>query len=158
DRISAEGEIVVRDTSGATVFADIAELDAELRDGLVRGAQLVTEGNVKLAAVEARRVGDRYNALSKAVYSPCTVCAAEPTPLWAIRARRVTHDPAEKIIHYENATFLVFGVPVAWLPYFRHPDPTVDRASGVLVPSFLSSSTFGRALKLPYYWVIDPYS
>ena len=157
-RISAEGEIVVRDPSGATVFADTAELDADLREGLVRGARTVITGDVKLAAVEARRVGDRYNALQKAVYSPCRVCPGDPTPLWAIRARRVIHDEVEKVIHYENATFLVFGVPVAWLPYFQHPDPTVDRTSGFLVPSFLSSSTFGRAVKLPYYWVIDPYS
>jgi len=158
DRISAEGDIVLRDKSGATVFANIADLDAELQDGLVRGAQSVITGDVKLAAVAARRVGDRYNALSKAVYSPCRVCASDPTPLWSIRARRVIHDEAERVIHYENATFLIFGVPVAYLPYFRHPDPTVDRASGFLVPSFLSSSIYGRAVKIPYYWVIDPHS
>lgn len=157
-RIAAEGDLVLRDPSGATVFADTAELDADLREGLVRGAQSVLAGNVKLAAVEARRVDDRYNALSKAVYSPCEVCASKPTPLWAIRARRVIHDQVENVIHYENATFLVFGVPVAWLPYFRHPDPTVDRASGLLVPSFLSSSIFGYGIKVPYYWVLDPYS
>lgn len=158
DRISAEGDIVLRDSSGATVFADVADLDAELQDGLVRGAQSVITGNVKLAAVEARRVGDRYNALSKAVYSPCKVCASSPTPLWSIRARRVIHDEAEHVIHYENATFLVFGIPVAYLPYFQHPDPTVDRASGFLVPSFLGSSIYGHAVKIPYYWVIDPHS
>ena len=157
-RIEAEGDLVLRDPGGATVFADAAELDAELREGLVRGARSVITGEVKLAAVEARRVGDRYNALLKAVYSPCRVCPEDPTPLWAIRARRVIHDEVEKVIHYENATFLVFGVPVAWLPYFQHPDPTVDRASGILVPSFLSSSTIGYAVKLPYYLVIDPYS
>ncbi len=157
-KIQADGDLVLRDSSGATVFADTAELDADLREGLVRGAQSVISGNVKLAAVEARRVNDRYNALSKAVYSPCEVCASKPTPLWAIRARRVIHDQVEHVIHYENATFLVFGVPVAWLPYFRHPDPSVDRTSGFLVPSFLSSSTFGYGLKVPYYWVIDPYS
>lgn len=157
-RIAAEGELVLRDPGGATVFADAADLDVELRDGIVSGARSVIAGNVKLAAVEARRVGGRYNALAKAVYSPCIVCPTNPTPLWSIRARRVIHDEVENIIHYENATFLVFGVPVAWLPYFRHPDPTVERASGFLVPSFLSSSIFGYGLKVPYYWVIDPYS
>ncbi len=132
--------------------------DAELRDGLVVGARSVMGENVRLAAVEARRVDDRYNTLSKAVYSPCTVCPENPTPLWSIRARRVIHDEEEHIIHYENATFEVFGVPVGWLPYFRHPDPTVDRASGFLIPRFLSSSIFGYALKVPYYQVIDPQS
>ena len=157
-RIAAEGDIVLRDPQGATVFADVADLDAELRDGLVQGAQSVLAENVRLAAVEARRVDSRFNTLSKVVYSPCKVCADDPTPLWRIRARRVIHDEVERTIHYENATFDVFGVPIAWLPYFRHPDPTVDRASGFLAPTFLSSSTFGYGFQLPYFWVIDEQS
>lgn len=157
-RISSKGDITVRDPSGTTVYADVAELGADLQSGLVRGAQMVIGGDVKLAAVELRRVNDRYNALLKGVYSPCPVCSKDPTPLWAIRAERVIHDEVEKVIHYENATFLVLGVPVAWLPYFQHPDPTVERATGFLIPSVLSSSTYGYAIKVPYYWVIDPYS
>lgn len=157
-RISAEGDLVLRDPSGTTVFADAADLDPELRDGLVVGARSVMGDNARMAAVEARRIDDRYNTLSKVVYSPCAVCPENPTPLWSIRARRVIHDEQERMIHYENATFEVFGVPVGWLPYFRHPDPTVDRASGLLIPRFLSSSIFGYALKVPYYQVIDAHS
>ena len=157
-RITAEGDIVLRDPTGATVFADVADLDSELRDGLVTGARSVLAENIKLAAVEARRVDGRYNTLSKVVYSPCIVCADDPTPLWRIRARRVIHDEQERIIHYENATFDVFGVPIAWLPYFRHPDPSVERASGFLAPTFRSSSTYGYGVQLPYYQVIDDQS
>lgn len=157
-RIAATGNLVLRDKSGVTVFADAADLDADLVDGLVSGARSVMGEHTRLAAVEARRVDERYNTLSKAVYSPCKVCADDPTPLWRIRARRVIHDEEERIIHYEDATFDVFGVPVAWLPYFRHPDPTVKRTSGFLFPEFLNSSTFGYGLKVPYYWVIDDHS
>jgi len=158
ERISAEGEIVLRDATGATVYADMAELDTDLRDGLVRGAQSVLREDVKLSAVEARRVEGRYNVLSKAVYSPCRVCEDDPTPLWRIRARRVVHDEAARKIHYENATFEVYGVPVLWAPYFSHPDPTVDRATGFLVPELRSSSNYGFAAKAPFYWAIDPQS
>ncbi len=157
-RINAEGQIVLRDASGATVFADFAELDDDLREGLVRGARSVMGDHVKLSATEARRIDGRFNTLTKAVYSPCKVCEADPTPLWRIRARRVIHDEAERIIHYEDATFDVMGVPIAWLPYFSHPDPTVDRASGFLVPTFRQSSVTGYGAQIPYYWVIDDYS
>ncbi len=157
-RIFAEGSLVLRDPSGVTVFADAAELDADLIDGLVKGARSVMGEHTRLAAVEARRVNERYNTLSKAVYSPCKVCADDPTPLWRIRARKVIHDEKERVIHYENATFDVLGVPIAWLPYFRHPDPTVKRMSGFLVPSFFSSSIFGYGVKQPYFLVIDDYS
>jgi LPS-assembly protein len=158
ERISAEGGIVLRDPSGATVFADFADLDAALQDGLVSGARAVMGEHIKLAAAEARRIGARFNVLSKAVYSPCKVCSDNPTPLWRIRARRVIQDEVEKRIYYEDATLDVFGVPIMWLPWFSHPDPTVERASGFLVPEFRQSSVYGFGARVPYYWVIDDYS
>jgi len=158
ERIRAEGEIVLRDPSGATLFADMADLDVDLRDGIIRGAQAVIKDDAKLAAVEGRRVDDRYNVLNKAVYSPCKVCDADPTPLWRIRARKVIHDQQDRVIHYEDARFEVFGVPVFWAPYFSHPDPTVERQSGFLVPDLRTSSNYGFAFKTPYYWVIDEQS
>lgn len=154
-RIQATGDLVLRDPTGTTVFADAADLDADLRDGLVQGARSFLDQNTRMAAVEARRVDDRYNTLAKAVYSPCEVCSDNPTPLWRIRARRVIHDEQEKVIHYENAWFDVFGVPIGWLPYFQHPDPSVKRASGLLFPQFLRSSIFGFGIKQPYFFVID---
>ena len=157
-QISAEGEVVLRDKTGTTVFADFAELDDELQNGLVTGARSVMGEHVKLSAAEARRIDDRFNTLTKAVYSPCKVCEEDPTPLWRIRAERVIHDEEKKVIHYEDATFDIMGVPVAWLPYFSHPDPTVKRSSGFLVPEFRQSSVYGYGVQVPYFWVIDDYS
>ncbi|MEM9043432.1 MAG: LPS assembly protein LptD [Pseudomonadota bacterium] len=157
-RIAAVGDIVLRDPEGTTVFGDVVDLDAELTDGLIEGAQSILGDQGKLAAVEARRFEERYNVLSKAVYSPCDVCTDEPTPLWRIRARRIIHDEEEKQVHYESAWFDLLGVPLFWTPYFRHPDPTVDRASGFLTPSVRNSSNYGFGLLTPYYIVIDDQS
>lgn len=154
-RIQASGNIVLRDPVGTTVYADAADLDAELRDGLVEGARSLLDQVSKMSAVEARRIDGRFNTLSKAVYSPCEVCDDSPTPLWRIRARRVIHDEEEKLIHYENAFFDLFGVPIFWLPYFQHPDPSVTRTSGFLFPSYENSSIFGFGLRVPYFQVID---
>ncbi|GMG82302.1 LPS assembly protein LptD [Paralimibaculum aggregatum] len=155
-RIRAEGNLVLRDPTGVTLFAEFADLDAELKDGILKGAQSVLDRYSRLSAVEARRVDDRYNILSRAVYSACEVCADEPTPLWRIRARQVIHDQENRIIHYEDARLEVFGVPVLWTPYFSHPDPTVERASGFLTPSVSSSAeNYGYGVKLPYFLVID---
>ena len=80
-KIRADGDLVLRDPTGTTVFADAADLDADLKNGLVEGARSMLDQNTRLAAVEARRIDERYNALSKAVYSPCKVCADDPTRL-----------------------------------------------------------------------------
>ncbi|MEM7177939.1 MAG: LPS assembly protein LptD [Pseudomonadota bacterium] len=157
-RITAAGDIVLRDPSGTTVYGEFADLDADLRDGIIEGAQSILGEQGKLAAVEALRFDDRYNVLAKAVYSPCDVCADEPTPLWRIRANKVIHDEVGKEVHYEDAWFDLMGVPVLWTPYFSHPDPTVDRKSGFLTPSFKQDSNFGFGMKVPYYWVIDDHS
>ena len=154
-RIKAFGNLVLRDPTGTTVYADAADLDAELQDGLIEGARSLLHQVSKMSAVEARRVDGRFNTLSKAVYSPCEVCSDSPTPLWRIRARRVIHDEEEKLIHYENAYFDLFGLPILWLPYFQHPDPSVKRATGLLFPSYENSSIFGFGLRTPYFVVID---
>ena len=98
----------------------------------------------------------KFTQLSKAVFSPCKVCELDPTPLWRIRARKVIQDEEARDILYEDATFEVFGVPVAYLPYFRHPDPTVKRRSGFLVPEFQSTNELGFSSRVPYFFNLAP--
>jgi LPS-assembly protein len=155
-RIRATGGMVLRSEEGTTLFADAADLDADLRDGLIEGARALIGQGGAIAAVEARRIDGRYNSLSKAVFSTCEVCGAAPTPLWAVRARRIVHDEQERTIHYEDAVIEVAGVPVAWLPFFSHPDPTVTRKSGFLAPEFSQSSLYGLAVKVPYFFELGP--
>lgn len=159
NRLRAAGAIVLRTETGETVFADAADLDADFRDGIIDGAKAVIAGGAaKFAAAEAERVDDRYNVLTRAVFSACEVCAASPTPLWRIRAERIIHDQEEKVIHYQDAYFDVLGVTVGYLPYFAHPSPEVDRATGFLAPDFSSDGAYGFGVKLPYYIVLDDYS
>jgi LPS-assembly protein len=156
-RIAAEGPLTLDDGQGSTLIADAAALDADLRNGVIEGARaLIADGAGTMAAVEGRRIDGRYTLLSRTVYSSCEVCAAQPTPVWRIRARRVLHDEVTRDIHYEDAYFDVLGVPVGYLPYFRHPDPSVERRSGFLTPTFQQDDTYGFAARIPYFWAIDP--
>ena len=45
----------------------------------------------------------------------------------------------------------VKGLPIAYLPYLRMPDPSVDRARGFLVPEAVLTSNLASGLKLPYF-------
>ena len=60
------------------------------------------------------------------------------------------------MIYFEDARLEFFGQPIAWLPYFSAPDPTVKRKTGLLMPSISSSSIYGAALEVPYYWALAP--
>ena len=156
DEIRAEGPIVLTDPDGGVLLADAAALTPDMTEGLISGARLLIAGRLQLAAVEARRSGERYATLDRVVASTCTICAGDPTPTWAIRASRVTRDAEERRLYFENARVEVLGLPVGWSPRLSIPEPGVERASGVLVPGFSQSDIYGFGFKLPYYRVLGP--
>jgi LPS-assembly protein len=155
DEIRAEGPLVLTDPAGGVILADAAALTPDLTEGLMTSARLLIADQLQLAAAEVRRRG-RYATLYRTVASSCTICAENPTPTWALRASRVTDDTVARRIYFENARFELFGVPVGYVPRLSIPEPGVERASGVLVPSFLSSGIYGLGFKLPYYRTLGP--
>ena len=42
-------------------------------------------------------------------------------------------------------------VSIAYIPYLRLPDPTVERAQGFLIPIVALTSNLGIGIKLPYF-------
>jgi LPS-assembly protein len=151
DTLQIAGPIVLTDDSGMLVLADQAELSSDMANGILESARLVLDQQLQLASSEMMRIGGRYTSLSNSVVSSCKVCADKPTPLWEIRAKRVIHDEQERQIFFENATFRVAGVPVFWIPRFRIPDPTLNRQTGFLAPSFRTTSDLGFGVKVPYF-------
>lgn len=151
DRLTITGPIRITDADGTTLLADEAQLDRDLRNGVLVSARLVLDQQLQLAANEIARVDDRYTRLDRVVASSCKVCASSPTPLWEIRASRVIHDDLERQLYFENAQFRVGGVPVLFFPRLRLPDPSVERSTGLLIPQFSSSSELGTGVKIPYF-------
>ncbi len=151
DQLTITGPIRITDESGTVLLANEAELDRDLRNGVLVSARLVLDQQLQLAANEIARVDDRYTRLDRVVASSCEVCESNPTPLWEIRASRVIHDDVERQLYFENAQFRVAGVPVFYFPRLRLPDPTLGRGTGLLIPQISSSSELGTGIKLPYF-------
>ena len=76
-------------------------------------------------------------------------------PPWSMQAEEVVHKKKEKIIEYKKAWLKIYDKPVLYFPYFFHPDPTVKRQSGFLMPTFQNSNNSGSSLQIPYYKVIS---
>ncbi|SHJ26282.1 LPS-assembly protein [Palleronia salina] len=152
DRLMITGPITLRDGEDTVVLADMAELDADLQNGVLRSARMVLDQQLQLAATQLARVSGRYTELSNTVASSCEVCAENPIPTWEIRARRVVHDQQERQLYFENAQFRVLGLPIAFFPYLRLPDPTLTRTSGLLIPSIRTTSQLGTGVKVPYFF------
>ncbi len=86
-----------------------------------------------------------------------TTCNSEENdcPPWSIHAEEVIHKKKEKKIEYKNAWLKIYDKPILYFPYFFHPDPTVKRQSGFLIPSFQNSNTSGASMQIPFYKVIS---
>ncbi len=151
DRLDITGPITIRDAKGNLLLADQASLSADLTEGVMTSARLVLDQQMQIAASQIFRLGGRYTQLSNTTASSCQVCSLRPTPLWEIRARRVIHDQQERQIYFDNAQLRMAGVPVFYIPRLRMPDPTLDRATGFLMPRLRTTSGLGTGLKLPYF-------
>lgn len=158
DVVTASGNIALLEPSGEVLFADYLELAGDLKSGAIAGIRVLLTDDSRLAANGARMAADGRTDMSKAVYSPCEICTdgGGHAPFWQVKAVRVTHDKALQRIFYTDAIFEVFGVPVAYLPFFSHPDPTVVRKTGFLDPVFGSDTTLGITYQQPFFFDISP--
>ncbi len=158
DRVTASGGVVVVDSEGQTLHSDRIEVTGDLREGVIEGIRLLLSNGARLAATRAERSDGRITVMERAVYSPCELCPDDPDdlPVWQLRARSVSHDEETRDITYRDVTLEVFGIPVAYSPFMRHPDPTVERRTGFLVPNYGRSSTLGAYVRMPYYIELSP--
>jgi LPS-assembly protein len=158
DRVRAEGDVSLLEPTGETVFASEVELTGDLREGVVRNLRILFSDEARLAANGAVRTGGNRTEARRVVYSPCRSCPEDPSRplLWQLKADRVVYDQAAGLVSYRNVFFELFGVPIAYTPYFAHPDPTIDRKSGFLAPTIGTSSLLGFFAEVPYFWAIAP--
>ncbi|MEA2831629.1 MAG: LPS-assembly protein, partial [Bradyrhizobium sp.] len=157
-RLHAEGNIRMTDADGKITYANILDLSDDYRDGFVDSLRVDTAEQTRMAATRSERTNGNYTVFENGVYTACAPCKDDPKkpPLWQIKGARIIHDQIDKMLYFENAQLEFFGVPMAYLPYFSTPDPTVKRKSGFLMPSVTSDSTYGYGVEVPYYWAISP--
>jgi LPS-assembly protein len=158
DRVKAYGHVVLNDINGDIHYAEEVELTDKMKDGVIHELLSYMEDGSQFAAVEGQRIGGVKTVMNDASYTACEPCKAHPekAPVWQITADKVTHDEIAKRVSYEDATFEVKGVPVAYLPYFSHADPSVTQKSGFLTPSAGFKSDQGFFAESSYYWGIAP--
>ncbi len=158
-RITASGNVVLLEPDGDTQFATYADVTDDVKEGILYDFRMLLKDNARLAANRAYRVDQNTKEiLRKGVYTPCYPCATDPSrsPLWQVKAYSAIRDKVAKTITYHDAWLEMFGVPVLYTPWFRHPDFGVDRQSGMLSPEVHFSSNSGLQISTPYFHVLGP--
>jgi LPS-assembly protein len=157
-RLHAEGNIRMTDAEGKITYANIMDLSDDYRDGFVDSLRVDTADATRMAATRADRTSGNYTVFENGVYTACAPCKDDPKkpPLWQVKGARIIHDQTDKMLYFENAQLEFYGVPMAYMPYFSTPDPTVKRKTGFLMPSPSEVSTYGYGVETPFYWAIAP--
>jgi LPS-assembly protein len=115
----------------------------------------VSENNEPRFFANSASITKEGTTMNKSVFTFCRNKSADKCPPWLLQAERIKHDPAKKTIYYDNAVIKIYDFPVFYYPKFSHPDPSVKRRSGFMVPTFTSNKTVGPGLTQPYFWAIS---
>ena len=124
---------------GKDVFADLSNTQSQ-------------GGNFRIKSLGIEKKPNK-TIMQKAVFTPCKENGN--CPPWQLSAQTITHDEKKKTLYYKNAWLKIYDKPVLYFPKFFHPDPTVKRQSGFLIPSFSTSKNLGSSINIPYYKVIS---
>ena len=185
-RVYAEGHAKLTQRDGTVLYGVRFDLTDDFRDGFIEslraetpakpyknvlGGQLPrapastdTTGTVTgtyktyFSAPHAERIEGDTTVFDKGTYTACDACKDNPDkpPLWQVRAKRIIHKNDEKMIYYEDSSLEFLGIPIAYVPFFSAPDPSVTRKSGILSPYLALNSHLGAGVGIPIFWALAP--
>ena len=144
--VVATGNVVLA-FPGATLSGTRLVYNIETQLGVVEDAVgYLDQDNAVVRAETIERIGPQDLRVTHAVFTTCS----QPTPYWSFRVRTATLTIGQ-YAHLRDAAFKVGKVPIFYTPYLVWPIKT-DRATGLLFPSFSTSTTLGRTISVPLFW------
>ena len=100
-------------------------------------------------------IDENTTSVQKGVLTYCKFRENDKCPPWELRAKKIKHNSTKKTVYYDSAVLKIYDFPIFYFPKFSHPDPTVDRRSGFLIPTFANSTNMGVGIDIPYFWNIS---
>ena len=94
-------------------------------------------------------------SFEKSIFTTCDYRKDDKCPPWSIQSKKMINDRVKKTIYYDHAVVKLYDIPIFYLPKLAHPDPSVKRRSGFLVPTFTNSKNLNTGIKIPYFWAIN---
>ncbi len=101
------------------------------------------------------KIDSENSEFTKSTFTLCDYREKDKCPPWSLNASKMRHNQKKKTIYYDNAVIKVYDLPIFYIPRLSHPDPSVDRRSGFLPPSFSDTKNLGAGLEIPYFWNLD---
>jgi LPS-assembly protein len=157
DYILAEGNVSLNDQNNNIFFSNKMELQGDLKKGVIKNFNSLLSDGSSLSASIIIRDDENGDRLEKVRYTRCKLCEEDENkpPIWQLRALKSKRNVEEGIIVYKNVLLDVYGLPILYIPYISHADPTKKISSGLLSPKFNNNSIFGLSYSQPYYFSLS---
>ena len=150
--INAEDNVIINDLIGNTYFLDKVKT--------LNGLDYIEGNSVKARLEDGSRIVSKditkkknITLLSDAEYTPCNEedYLIKNCPGWKLKAKKIYQDSDSKTVHYDHARIYLFNIPFLYLPYFYHPDPSVNKKTGFLMPTIQTDNNLGEQFSVPYF-------
>ncbi|MEX0344738.1 MAG: LPS-assembly protein LptD [Rhizobiaceae bacterium] len=157
-RLIASGNVEIIERGGTRITAREIDVTDDFRDGFVNALQVETIDETYIGAESAEREDGNLTTFNNGVYTACKPCEDKPDkpPIWRIKAQTIIWNGEKKTYRFQHSRFELFGLPIAYLPYFEIPDHTVKRKTGFLIPNGRYSKEVGVGITTPFYIALAP--
>ena len=157
DKIIKLNNLVAQDKDENSFLVDLSYLDLIKKELVAKDISMnfkLIENSENEPRLKGRSlISNKKNTIvKKGTFTFCK--KRDKCPPWEMRADEIRHDKQKKTIYYKNASLKIYDKKVFYFPKFFHPDPTVKRQSGFLIPKFQDNSTTGLSLNLPYFFAL----
>ena len=130
-------------------------LGTDIKAFLNQKSLKINKGNKPRVFANTVKIDEKKTEFTKSIFTLCDYRKNDKCPPWTLQAKNMRHDKVSKTIYYKNAVIKFFNLPIFYTPLLSHPDPSVNRRSGFLPPSFSDTKNLGSSIKVPYYWAIN---
>jgi len=157
DKVIKLNNLVAQDKDKNSFLVDLAYLDLNKKELVAKDISMnfrLIENSENEPRLKGRSLvsNEKNTIVKKGTFTFCK--KRDKCPPWEMSAEEIRHDKQKKTIHYKNASLKIYDKKVFYFPKFFHPDPTVKRQSGFLIPKFQDNSATGLSLNLPYFFAI----
>ena len=159
DQVTVFGPIEILYDDGVKIFAQSSVISTDLRTSISSQVRAIFKDSFEIVSKEINQKSNGITEFKYSMGTSCKICSNNTKPpIWNIKSKSIKHDQKEKSLIFRDAWLELGGIPVFYTPYIKTPEPGINRATGLLTPSIISSDLLGFGIKQPFFLVLSPFS
>lgn len=159
DEIKASGDIHITGTD-SIINTEEMIINTKNESVLIGATDIEFGENSYAKSQKTEMIGKDKIILYDVEYTACKEGLNDcgETPTWKIGANKITHDTTDGSLTYTNSLLYFLDIPILYLPYLINYTPDITNKTGLLFPSFGSSSSLGTIFRIPVFIKINEYN